>query len=378
MRTGIIGAGIAGLTTAIALQRQGIPTEIFEAAPEIKPIGAGLGLAANAIKAFRHVGIAEAVIAAGLSLDSYRILDEQGHIINATDSNLLSQRYGLNNFTIHRAELHRVLQDHIAPGTLHLHKKAIDLKQTTAGIELFFEDGSTTTVNHLILADGINSPIRQKLLPQVQPRYAGYTCWRAVIENPGLNLTAAIETWGTKGRFGYVPLAHNKVYWYACVNAPQNSAVMQAYNITDLRKTFSHYHAPIPEILAHTQTHQLIWNDICDLPALPRYSFGNILLIGDAGHATTPNMGQGACQAIEDGVVLAEVWRKANSFAEAAIQFEKIRRNRTQWVIKQSYRLGRVAHLQNRFLVNLRNKVFRIMPAAVNQSQLDKLFQIQF
>ncbi|KAA5543557.1 FAD-dependent monooxygenase [Adhaeribacter rhizoryzae] len=378
MKTGIIGAGIAGLTTAIALRRQGIATEIFESAPELKAIGVGLGLAANAIKAFRHLGIAEEVIAAGLSLNSYEILDEQGRIINTTDSQLLGKRYGLNNFTIHRAELHRVLQNHIVPGTLHLNKKAINLEQLPTGTKLFFEDGSETIVDNLIIADGIHSLIRQKLYPQVQPRYAGYTCWRAVIPNPGLTLNTAVETWGIKGRFGYVPLAGNKIYWYACANAPQNSPQMQAFTILDLRKLFNQYHAPIPEMLEHTQTHQLIWNDICDLPALPQYALGNILFIGDAGHATTPNMGQGACQAIEDGVILAEAWRKNGSFAAAAQYFEQHRRARTQWVIEQSYRLGKVAHLENRFLIKLRNKAFRIMPARINQSQLDKLFRIQF
>jgi 2-polyprenyl-6-methoxyphenol hydroxylase-like FAD-dependent oxidoreductase len=378
MKTGIIGAGIAGLTTAIALRQVGITPVIFEAAPELKPVGAGLSLAANAIKAFRQIGIADDVIGAGLNLDSIRILDEQGTIINATDSRQLSHRYGPNNFTIHRAELHRVLQSHIQPGTLHLNKKAIDFQKTAAGINLLFDDGTQALVDNLILADGINSPIRQKLLPDLQPRYAGYTCWRAVINNPGLTLTAATETWGTNGRFGYVPLAENKIYWYACVNAPQNSPAMQAFNIKNLSENFGQYHAPIPEILANTQTHQLIWNDICDLPALPQYAFGNILLIGDAGHATTPNLGQGACQAIEDAVILAKILSQSDNFPDAGKSFEQQRLARTQWVIKQSYRLGRVAHLQNRFLVKLRNQVFRLMPASVNQRQLDKLFNVEF
>src|SRR5687768_8538399 len=151
MKTGIIGAGIAGLTTAIALRRAGISSVIYEAAPELKPVGAGLGLAANAIKAFRHLGIAEEIISAGLELDSFRILDQKGNIINATDSCQLRHRYGPNNFTIHRAELHRVLQQHIQPGTLYLNKRAVDFEQTAAGIKLFFADGTNATLDQVIV-----------------------------------------------------------------------------------------------------------------------------------------------------------------------------------------------------------------------------------
>src|SRR5690606_20169834 len=115
-----------------------------------------------------------------------------------------------------------------------------------------------------------------------------------------INLKIGSETWGSKGRFGMTPLVGNKIYWYACINATENNTQYKNYTVNDLRHNFASYHQPVAQILDGTKNEQLIWNDIIDIEPLQHLAFGPILLIGDAGHATTPNMGQGACQAIED------------------------------------------------------------------------------
>src|SRR5690606_31405101 len=150
-------------------------------------------------------------------------------------------------------------------------------------------DGTTYRCRYLIVADGVRSGARQQLLPQAIPRYSGYTCWRATISNGAIGLHHGSETWGAKGRFGMTPLIHDRIYWYACVNASQNSAVYKNYSVKDLLRNFSDYHNPIPEILSHTSDEDLLWNDIIDLKPLSRFAYNNILLIGDAAHATTPN-----------------------------------------------------------------------------------------
>lgn len=377
MNISIIGGGIAGLTTAIALQRLGVPYTLFESAPEIKAVGAGLVLAANAIKGLQQLGIADTIIEAGRVLDAFTIYDDKGRVITHTDCKALDEQYGISNFTIHRAALHHLLYTQLDSSCVVLNKKATGATQNSNGVTVTFSDGTTHQTDYIIVADGIHSRIRQQLLPQSNPRYAGYTCWRAVVSNSNLQLEETTETWGTRGRFGVAPLAHNKIYWFACLSGPADSATFQQYTTDDLLKHFGRYHHPIPELIRATSNDQLLWNDIFDLKPIPQYAFNRILLIGDAGHATTPNMGQGACQAIEDAVVLGQELAR-HSAEEAFKAYEKRRLKRTHYVINQSRLFGQIAHVQNQPLATLRNALLRLTPQRINQQQVQKIYTTDF
>ncbi|QHL86609.1 NAD(P)-binding protein [Nibribacter ruber] len=378
MTIGIIGGGIGGLTTAIGLHQVGIQVEVFEAAPAFAPVGAGLALAANAIKGLQRLGIAQGIIARGQCLDGFHIFDEKGRLINRTDSRAMSAKYGLDNFVIHRASLHEALLEHLTDVPLHVNKRVLKVENHAQGVTLFFQDGSTRQVDFLVVADGINSQVRQQLLPSSKPRYAGYTCWRAVIENPGLTAHYASETWGPDGRVGWTPLQDNKIYWFACINGPQNDPAMRAMNIEGLRAHFQYYHAPIPYLFAATKPEELLWHDLFDLAPISTFAFPNILLLGDAAHATTPNMGQGACQAIEDAAVLTDELQKDLDFNAAAQRFEKRRLDRTHWVTNQSKVLGSVAQMSNPFLIKARNFALRHLPTRINDWQLEKVYSVDF
>lgn len=374
----ILGGGIAGLTAAIALKRLGIRAEVFEAAPVIKPVGAGLVLAANAIKGYVKLGIAEKIIARGRLLPTLSILDARGRRIAHADANAIAQKYGLHNFAIHRPELHEALLAELDPEQVHVSKSALRVEQNGDKATLYFQDGSSHETDYLIVADGIHSPIRRQLAPGSTPRYAGYTCWRGVIDNPGLNLTGATETWGREGRFGIVPLAGDKIYWFACVNAPQNDPAMRAVGTADLERIFQKFHDPVPAILRHTPDENLLWNDIIDLKPIPRFAFGNIVLIGDAAHATTPNMGQGACQAIEDAVILVDELALHDDPALAFAAFESRRLKRTHYIVNNSWTLGKIAQWSNPLLVSLRNSLFRLIPESANERQLKTVLEVDF
>ena len=202
-RFAIVGAGIGGLTLAIALQRKGFNVSIFENAPSLKPLGAGLALAANAVNGFSEIGIADAVLRAGSVLKKLLIRDDKGRILAETDSEIISKKFNtVNNFTIHRADLHEVLLSYFS-GNVYLGKGCVDFKQTPNGVKLIFQDGSTHDTDYVIACDGIHSIFRKKLLPESQLRYAGYTCWRAVIDNAPLSVDMQVtsETWGKGSRF---------------------------------------------------------------------------------------------------------------------------------------------------------------------------------
>lgn len=375
----ILGGGIAGLTAAIALKKIGITATVFESAADIRPVGAGLLLAANAVKAYEHLGIAAQIVRRGRALPEFRVLDRQGRTLAGADAQALSQRYGLHNFAIHRAELHDALLAELDPAQVRTGHTATTLtEQPDGSLSLHFADGSVHETDYLIVADGIHSAIRGQLAPEARTRYSGYTCWRVVIDDPGLALTAATETWGARGRFGIVPLAGGKIYCFASINAPQNDPGMAKMRVADLQKIFAGYHAPIPAILAQWRDEQLIWNDLSDLKPLDRFAYGRTVLIGDAAHATTPNLGQGACQAIEDAVFLAEMLKKYPDPEQAFRFFEQKRLPRTRFIVETSRRMGAIAQWQNPVLAGLRNILFRLIPRSVNERQMHQLLSVDF
>jgi 2-polyprenyl-6-methoxyphenol hydroxylase-like FAD-dependent oxidoreductase len=377
----IVGAGIGGLTLAIALQRKGFKVKVYENAAEIKPLGAGLVLAANAVKAFMEIGISDEVLKAGNILKVIRIKDPKGNILTETNSEKFTQKLGVvNNFTIHRADLHQVLIAQLDTGTLQLNKGCIDHVADHSGVTLTFSDGSTATADYLIACDGIHSAIRKKVLPQSYPRYAGYTCWRAVIDHipPGVDLQETSETWGAGCRFGIVPLSNNRLYWFACINAKEKDPHMASLGISGLKRYFKNFHFPVSEILDHTQAHNLIWSDIIDLKPLNKFAFGNIVLMGDAAHATTPNMGQGACMAIEDAAILANCIENYGTAEEAFINFQKKRIVRTTAIVNNSWTIGKMAQLENSILIGLRNRLIKATPASFTEKQLKFITQVNF
>ncbi|MCC7158979.1 MAG: FAD-dependent monooxygenase [Ignavibacteria bacterium] len=374
----ISGAGIAGLVTAIALNKIGVPCTVYEAASEIKPLGAGLVLAANAIKAFEKIGIDKEIISKGRLLESFAILDKNGKTISRTDSKAIGKKFGTDNFTIHRARLHEALLSLIDSSRIKTGKKIISADQSDSGVTLHFADGTTAQTGYLVAADGIHSHIRKLLIPNTKERYAGYTCWRGIVEDAGLILTESTETWGPKGRFGIVPLAEGKIYWFASVNAKQNDPVLKNFEVNDLLKHFAEYHSSVKAVLQNTSESVLLLNDIIDLEPINNYAFGKIVLIGDAAHATTPNMGQGACQAIEDAVILAVELSKAGSIEDAFERFSVRRIKRTHFIVNNSWKLGKMAQSSNPLFSMLRNFTLRLIPSKMKEAQLKKIYDVDF
>ena len=374
----IIGGGVAGLTTAIGLEQLGREFIVFEQAKELKGIGAGFGLAANAMQALDLLGLKDDVEKIGFYTSSFNILDQRGNILLAPDTKKLSQQYNQDNFTIHRADLHFYLLNQIPTEKVILGKKAIRFEQNADTITVFFDDESTVKCKYLLIADGVKSPLRQQLLPHSTPRYSGYTCWRATIDNSSIKLDKGSETWGKDGRFGMTPLVGNRIYWYACVNSKANNPVYRNYNVKDLTTHFQDYHTTIPTILAETKDVDLIWNDIIDIKPLTHLAYGNILLLGDAGHATTPNLGQGACQALEDVAVLMDELKIKDSVLQAFRNFEKRRLKRTKYITDTSKRIGEISQWDNSLMVSFRNTIMKLLPARIAQSGLSELLSVDF
>ena len=376
----IIGAGIGGLTTARALLNAGHQVQVFERAAALQEVGAGVVLGANAMHVLHHLGLHDAVRAAGQPVTSLALLGRRGQLLNAADTQAFTKQLGFDNLAIHRASLQRVLLEALPSGTVQLGRAFTHFTETAEAVTAHFADGRPAQAAGLIAADGLRSRVRLQLLPDSQPRYAGYTCWRAVLPAGSLQLPAgkSAEIWGGRaGRFGYVPLANGQVYWFACLNSPEpNNPRFRAFTVADLQRQFASLPAPVPALLAATTDAQLLWNDILDLQPLRRFAFGRVLLLGDAAHATTPNMGQGAGQAIEDALALASCLTHHPTDLSAAFQaFEARRRPRTTRIVEQSWLMGRLGQLESPVLTSLRDAVLRHTPAAVSTRQMAFLYQ---
>ena len=382
MKVLIIGAGIGGLSAAIALRKIGMDVKVFESKPEVRFAGAGLGIGANAVRALQLLGAGEQILREGRQLDELRIVTPAGKILKRTETDAISRKYGPDNVTIERGKLLDALMNALdSDHLIQTGKTCSRFAQGGSGVKAWFEDGSTEEGDLLIGADGVHSAIRQALLPNVKPRYSGYTCWRAVVQaSPDMfhyDPNVFIETWGRKGRFGLVPLAGNRVYWFACVNAKARDPVFRNWTVQDLLKRFEGYHEPISQLLMQTSDQQLLHHDIYDLPPIRQFAFGRVVLLGDAAHAMTPNLGQGAGQSIEDAVILARHLKQNTDISEALRNYERDRIGRTARITNMSNRIGKAAQLEGFFSAALRDALFPMVPEKILVKQLEYLYEVK-
>ncbi|PZD96561.1 FAD-binding protein [Paenibacillus sambharensis] len=371
----IIGGGIAGLCSAITLQQMGLKVKLYEKNTGPAVSGAGIIIAPNALQALQPYRIADEIIRQGNPGDGFHLLSDRGRPISRLT---VPSDYG-SLYSIHRKDLHRILLSALAPGTLEWGKSCSRLEHKDNHVRVAFSDGSHAVADLVVAADGIHSKVRKQLFPKDTYRYAGYTCWRGVVPAdvlPGLS-NRFIETWGTKGRFGIVPLPNKQVYWYALINARQNDPRIDNYSTKDLHRLFQNYHDPIPTLLLRAASHDMIHRDIVDITPMERFYSNRVVFIGDAAHAITPNMGQGACQAIEDASVLADCLRIQRNYQEAFADYDARRRKRIKQIADQSWKIGKVAQSESFLFTTIRNHLMKHAPKWISRSQAQRLYQFQ-
>jgi len=202
-------------------------------------------------------------------------------------------------------------------------------------------------------------------------RYAGYVAWRALARFD-LAGDAAVEVWGRGRRFGYARLPGGLAYWYATRNSPPD-AETSASRKADVAAEFARWHAPVPALIEATDATSILRHDIVDRPPSKRWGRGRVTLLGDAAHAMTPNLGQGACQAIEDAVVLARELAATSDVASALRAYEKARIPRTSAIVRESWRIGRAGQLEGRVACALRDLAVQKIPAAAHRRSVERV-----
>jgi 2-polyprenyl-6-methoxyphenol hydroxylase-like FAD-dependent oxidoreductase len=374
----VAGAGIGGLTAAIALRAGGLSVIVLERAPELREVGAGITLWSNALRALRAVGADQAVISRGAELQQGELRTPDGRILARTPLAPVSLRVGSPCIALRRADLIEALRSRLPSAVI----------RTASTVESFDEHGfdehshvvrvrvakgESLHCSVLVGADGLGSAVRAQLHGDAPPRYSGYTCWRAIATTPPTSLErfepgTAFETWGPGRRFGALRVTGEQVYWFATQSTAQGQSDVDAR--AELLETFRGWHAPIEALVRDTPNSAILRNDIFDRDPLPvsgaaSWGRGRVTLLGDAAHPSTPNLGHGACMAIEDALVLSRCLAGKRADMPAALrEYERSRDARTRTVTLRSRRLGDVGQLGNPGACRVRNVIMRALPEA--------------
>lgn len=374
MNIDIIGAGIGGLTAAIALEQKGIRTRIFEQAERIKPVGAGIILANNAMQVYEKLGLRKTIEENGNVISSMNITQPDLNPLSKIDLTYFEQKHRTKNIAIHRGALQQLLLDRLKSTEINLHHALTSVVENSNGYSLMFANGKQVQSSVILGADGLNSVVRQHMFPNNSLRNAHQVCWRGITEYtlPNQFKHELNEAWGKSERFGFVPIAENTVYWYAVKSFRKSKHEL---SVDDLPHYFSDYDPVIQDLISSTKKERVNTAEISDLKPTHTWFRDTLCLIGDSAHATTPNIGQGACQAIEDAFVLAECLGKYE-VGQAFSEYQRLRLPKAHRVVKTSWLVGKVAHLNNPLLRSVRNQLLRLTPASVNRKQNAQLFQL--
>ena len=381
----MVGGGIGGLCTAVALRRVGWDVHVYERAEELRAVGGGLTLASNALRALRWLGLEEQVraLAAPLVLGAIRTVSG-APLVRAGPA--MPEALGVG---LHRADLQHLLVEALGPERVHLGHVCDGVVDEAAAVRATFTNGASPGAALLVAADGLRSTVRRLLHGSAEPRYAGATAWRGVAEigpdaagpaaagglhaASGVTVTSS-ESWGRGRRFGIVPIGAGRVYWFAVLRTPAGGRDPDGGAKPALQSLFRGWHPPIEALIAATREDAIVRHDLFDRPPLPLpWGRGRITLLGDAAHPTTPNVGQGACQAIESAVVLARHMRHAVDTAGALRAYEAERAPRVATITRLSWRLGQLAQREGRVAAALRDGLVRLMPTALQRRQLERV-----
>lgn len=356
----VIGGGIGGLTAAIALNRAGIPAAVYERAPELREVGAGITIWTNALKVLRKLGVGPAVEANGTPLRQSELRTWRGVVLSEMNLSELETTYGVPTVGIHRADLQAALADHLGRQHIIPGAACIGFTQDADGVTARFANGREAKGEFLIGADGLNSAVRTQLLGPQKPRYAGYTAWRGVghIDRPEVPVGMTMMALGRGSQFGYLPIGGGRTYWFATANVPPGGGDGPAGAKATLLARFQDWYAPIPAVLDATHESAIIRNDICDRPPVTNWTDGRVTLLGDAAHPTTPNLGQGACMAIESAWVLAECLKAGGVNGLKAYQEKRFAR--TAEITNRSWSLGKMFAVESGLGCWIRDRVFKL------------------
>lgn len=366
----VVGGGIGGLSAAIALRRAGIQADVYERAPELREVGAGISLWPNATGQLRRWGLLDEILRRGFRFVDGEMRTPRGEVLAGMPLPAADAPAVL----IHRADLHAVLADALPPWAIRTGAEFARLSETAGGVEADFGEAGTVEGSFVVGADGLWSAVRRQMLGDGDPVYRGYPVWRGVAPAGAVDWPTLTETLGRGLRFGIVPIGGGRVAWWATANEAAGADDGAEGSKTKLLRLFGDWHRPVPQLIEATPDDEILKNGTYDRPPVRRWGRGRVTLLGDAAHPTTPNLGQGGCMAIEDAAVLARCLCETDDVPAALRAFERRRFRRTAWITRESLRYGQVAQWQHAAAVRVRDVIMRATPAAVMRATMGRMF----
>ncbi|WP_354642776.1 FAD-dependent monooxygenase [Kitasatospora camelliae] len=353
----VIGAGVGGLAAGAALHRLGYRVEVHERAASLDPVGSGISVAPNALRALDVLGLGDPVRARAEAMGEGGLWHPSGRRLAVTDTEGVRRAFGDPMVVLHRAELVDVLAAALPPGAVRTSSavRLVDPGEPGRLARLAGADGEFEA-DLVVAADGLRSAARSLLFPDHPgPRYSGFTTWRTVIPATGRPVPAG-ETWGRGALTGAIPLADHRVYLYAAALAPAGGRAADGDERAELLRRFGDWFEPLATLFRSAEAGRVLRHDVWELDRpLPAFHRGRTVLLGDAAHAMTPFQGQGACQAIEDAVVLAHSLATVPDRPGALAAYSAARLPRTTAVATRSRRVARLVALRGGPAVALRN-----------------------
>lgn len=363
MKALIIGGGICGLTAAAALSKIGLDVLLFEKSSELREVGAGLTLWSNGVSALSNIDLAESAVQHGQIVQCFEFMTERGRRLGSIDLNRFNSFVGYPSVSIHRMKLMQVLRQKLDSAILRLEHELESIAQTESNVTVKFKNGAEEKGDIAIACDGFSSLIRKTIVGAESPVYSGYTCWRGVTNcSPGLLPEGAVFHYSGKGvQLGLLDVGDHTACWYATANLCSGIKDNAAERKAETAKRFSTFPEPVKAILHATPESAYLKNDIFDRNPIKKWHEGRILLMGDAAHPTTPNLGQGACQAIEDAITLAGLLKAKHEFRRVFEEFEFKRQERTRRIVLASRHIGQIGQAENPLLCAVRDLSTELM-----------------
>jgi 2-polyprenyl-6-methoxyphenol hydroxylase-like FAD-dependent oxidoreductase len=364
LRALIVGGGLGGLATALALRKIGFECLVLEQSDHAhrQSLGTGISLWCNALLALRELGLEEQVLQSGSVIQRTVTMTGRGRILNQIDIAAIGRSSGAVSVCLPRSELRRILVDALPPDVVRNGARCVSFAVRGAIVIAHMSDGSTTTGDLLIGADGLYSPVRSQLLGTQEPRFGGYVSWRglATFDMAGIGTVGretvkqgdAILATGSGSCAGLFPCGNGHAYWFATRNTPPH-ADLEISNFLD------RYPAPIRNAIQATPPDTILRHDVADRIPAPVWGKGPVTLLGDAAHPCTPSLGQGACQALEDALMLAKCLSRPEPVADALRVYELRRQPRTAMVVNESWKMGQILQTEDPILVTFRDLLNR-------------------
>jgi len=358
MRVIVAGAGFGGLTAAVGLVQRGWDVTVVERATELRPIGSGLAVAPNGLRALDTLGAGDAVRKLAAFQGDAAVTRSDGRVITRVDSEAVIRRFGDAVIPVTRSSVVDVL-------TASLPKEVFRLGVAATGVEVgtssrpprLVTDVGPLEADVIVAADGVNSLLRKALFPEHPGAvYSGITVWRLLVPTPAGDFLPG-EVWGGGRVFGITPLADGRIYAYAADHA--EPGITYPDEKAELLRRFGDWHVPIPQLISAAVPETILHNDIYEIAEpLPAYHRGAVAILGDAAHAMTPHLGQGANQAMEDAVTLAALVgpaKDSEAVAAALTRYTALRAPRGADMVRRSHRMGDLTQSRSRPKAMLRN-----------------------